>query len=115
MCLHHGRRRPLVRNRGTRIWGEFVSGGSPNPELQRLALHLLNLQIEYEFTLTFVWVPRDLNVRADYLSHASELPNHDYSLREEWGAYRDGLWGPHTFDRFATAGNRQPLGVPHTG
>ena len=100
---------------GGRAWGEFVSGGSPNPELQRLALHLLDLQIEHGFTLTFVWVPRDLNVRADYLSHASELQHHGYRLLEEWFAYLDGLWGPHTIDRFATAANRQPLGAPNAG
>jgi hypothetical protein len=100
---------------GGRMWEEFVSGGSPNPDLQRLALQLLDIQIEYDFSLTFVWVPRDQNVRADYLSHASEAPPHDYRLREEWFAYLDGLWGPHSIDRFATADNRQPLCAPHTG
>ena len=100
---------------GGRSWGEFVSGGSPNQDLQRLALHLLDLQIEHQFSLTFVWVPRDLNVRADYLSHVSEMRHHHYRLLEEWFAYLDGLWGPHTVDRFASAENRQPLGAPNTG
>jgi len=61
---------------GGRAWGEFASGGSPNPELQRLALHILDLQVEFDFSLTFVWVPRDFNVRADYLSHVSEMQHH---------------------------------------
>ena len=81
-----------------RSWGEFVSGGSLNPDLQRLALHLLDLQ----FSLTFVWVPRDLNVRAEYLSHVSEMRHHHYRLLEEWFAYLDRLWGPHTVDKFAS-------------
>ena len=100
---------------GGRAWGEFVSGGSPDPALQRLAVHLLDLQIEHRFSLTFVWVPRELNVRADFLSHVSAMRHHLYSLREEWFAYLDGLWGPHTIDRFATADNCQPLCPPHAG
>ena len=100
---------------GGRVWGEFVSGGSPNPDLQRLAVHMLDLQVEYRFSLTFVWVPRDLNVRADYMSHVSEMRHHHYRLTEEWFAYLDGLWGPHTIDRFATADNCQPLCPPNAG
>ena len=34
--------------------GVFVSDGTPNPELQRFALHLLDLQVEFDFSLTFV-------------------------------------------------------------
>jgi hypothetical protein len=86
-----------------------VSGGSPDPDLQRLAVHLLDLQIKHRFSLTFVWVPRDLNVRADFLSHVSEMRHHHYHLSEEWFAYLDGLWDPHTIDRFTSADNRQPL------
>ena len=100
---------------GGKEWGEFVSGGSPNPDLQRIATKLLDLQVTHEFTLVFVWVPRDQNVRADYLSHVSEMRHHLYSLRADWFAYLDGLWGPHTVDRFATLDNCQPLGAPNTG
>ena len=100
---------------GGKQWGEYVSGGSPNAELQRLAVQLLDLQFARGFSLVFEWVPRDLNVRADFLSHASEMRHHSYSLRAEWFAYLDGLWGPHSVDRFASAENRQPLGAPNTG
>jgi len=100
---------------GGKVWGEFVSGGSPNPELQRLAVRLLDLQLERGFFLVFEWVPRDLNVRADFLSHASEADQHDYSLHEELFAYLDGLWGPHSVDRFASAATRQPLLPPNGG
>ena len=54
-------------------------------------------------------------MRADYLSHVSAMRHHHYSLRDEWFAYLDGLWGPHTVDRFASAENCQPLGAPHAG
>ncbi len=62
---------------------------------------MLDLQIEHRFSLTFVWVPRDLNVCADFLLHVSEMLHHHYSLSEEWFAYLDWLWGPHTIDLFA--------------
>ena len=74
---------------GGRECGELVSGGSPNPDLQRLALHLLDLHVEFDSPLTFVWVPRDLRVRADYLSHVFVRRHHHYSLWEEWFAYLD--------------------------
>ena len=41
--------------------------------------------------------------------------HHHSRLREEWFAYLDGLWDPHTIHRFATAENRQPLCQPHSG
>ncbi len=90
---------------GGRAWGEFVSGGSPNPDLQRLAVHMIVLQIEHQISFTFVWVPLNLNVRADFLSHVSEMRHHHYSLLEQWFAYLDWLWGQHTIDWFASADN----------
>jgi hypothetical protein len=100
---------------GGKEWGEFVSGGSPNPDLQRLAVQLFDIQLQYGFTLVFEWVPRDRNVRADFLSHVSALRHHHYRLRPEQFAYLDGLWGPHTIDRFATAETCQPLLPPNEG
>ena len=102
---------------GGKRWGEFVTGGSPNAALQRFAVQLLDLQLDrgFKFTLVFEWVPRELNIRADFLSHVSAIDHHAYSLREELFAYLDGLWGPHTVDRFASAENRQPLLPPNAG
>ncbi len=77
-----GRVAPLFVT-GGRAWSEFVSGGSPDQDLQRLAVHLLDLQIEHWFSLTFVWVPQDLNVREDFLSHVSAMLHHHYHLSEE--------------------------------
>ena len=61
---------------GGKVWGEYVSGGSPNPDLQHLALQAFDAQLACGFSLQAVWVPRDLNVRADFLSHAAEYPDH---------------------------------------
>jgi hypothetical protein len=95
--------------------GEFVSGGSPNPYLQGLAVLILDLQYTHWFLLTFEWVPRDLNVCADFLSHALEFFQHSYRLCEECFAYLDWLRGPHSIDRFASAEDCQPLIAPNAG
>jgi len=100
---------------GGKRLGEFVSGGSANPGLQALALQLLQAQIDGGFELQAVWLPRELNTRADYLSRVSAMHHHDYSLRAEYFRRLDAAWGPHTIDRFASIDNRQPLAAPHTG
>lgn len=91
---------------GGKAWGEYVSGGSPDPALQHLALQAFDAQLAHGFSLQAVWVPRDLNVRADFLSHAAEYPDHGYSLHQALFQLLDEEWGPHTVDRFATASNR---------
>jgi hypothetical protein len=111
MCLHHGLRLPRFRNRGQHV-GSIRVGGLPNPDLQRLALQLLDTQIEYDFSLTFAWGPRDQNVREDYLSHESEAPPPPITttVGGRGGSFTStGCGAPHAVDRFATADNRQPL------
>jgi hypothetical protein len=98
---------------GGRQWGEFVSGGSPDPELQAYAIALHDLQLEHGFTLVPVWRPRAENVRADFLSRVSLLQLHDYQLRPDLFRALDEAWGPHTVDRFSTFESCQPLRPPH--
>ena len=92
---------------GGKRFDEFVSGGSPNPSLQALAVALLDAQIDGGFLLTFEWMPRKQNVRADYLSHVSAMRHHGYCLRAELFHALDERWGPHSIDRFASADNCQ--------
>jgi hypothetical protein len=101
--------------RGGRVWGEYVSGGSPNPRLQRLALAIHDLQEVGGFALVPVWRPRTENVRADFLSRVSTLQLHDYRLRPAVFGMLDAEWGPHTIDRFATKDSCQPSQPPHAG
>jgi hypothetical protein len=58
---------------GDKAWGEFVSGGSPDPALQRLTVEIFDAQLRHGFTIQAVWRPRELNVRADYLSRVSAM------------------------------------------
>jgi len=92
---------------GGKQWGEFVSGGSPNPALQRYATSIFDLGIRYGFELMFEWRPREQNVLADYLSHVIEMLHHHYGLQRQLFRDLDDRWGPHTIDRFATVRNRQ--------
>ena len=48
-------------------------GGSPQPELQRLAIALADMQDEGDFALVPVWRPREENILADFLSRVSQL------------------------------------------
>jgi hypothetical protein len=94
---------------GSKRWGEYVTGGSPNPALQSLALRLCHSQLDGGFLLQAAWLPREQNVRADYLSRVSEMRHHDYSLLRPIFRQLDDAWGPHSIDRFACAGNSQTL------
>jgi hypothetical protein len=92
---------------GNRQWGEFVTGGSPNQALQALACELFQLQLDGGFELQAVWLPREQNLRADYLSRVSEMRHHDYRIRTAVFHELNGLWGPFSIDRFASVENRQ--------
>jgi hypothetical protein len=96
-------------------WGEYVTGGSPNPDLQRLALQLFEAQLAGSFVLQAVWRPREENVRADFLSRMAAMLQHASCLRPSLFRWLDERWGPHTIDRFASADACQPLAAPHTG
>jgi hypothetical protein len=92
-----------------------TSGGSNLEELQRFAILLDDLQRSEHISLATFWTPRDLNVRADALSHACESRPGDYALARDTFLALDKAWGPHTIDRFASADSLQPLRAPHTG
>ena len=47
---------------GGKQWGEFVTGGSPNPTLQLYAARIFDLGIRYGFELVFEWRPREQNI-----------------------------------------------------
>ena len=100
---------------GGLAWGEYVTGGSPCPALQRLALQLFDAQLAGSFTLQAVWRPREENVRADFLSRVAGMLLHSYRLRPSLFRWLDERWGPHTIDRFASADTCQPLAPPYTG
>jgi hypothetical protein len=90
-------------------------GGSQIPELQELAILIMDLCLHQHITFVVYWTPRAFNERADLLSRATAQRWHEYWLLRKVFFELDGLWGPHTIDRFATSRNAQPLLQPNTG
>jgi hypothetical protein len=100
---------------GGKAWGEFVSGGSPDPALQRLAVEIFDAKLRHGFTLQSVWRPWELNVRSYYLSRVSAMLHHDYCLLPSLFHCLNERWGPHTVDRFASVDTCQPLAAHNSG
>jgi hypothetical protein len=90
-------------------------GGSRIPELQALAIKIMDLCLAQHITFVVYWTPRANNERADLLSHATSQRWHEYWLLRSEFFDLDGLWGPHSIDRFATSRNAQPLLHPNRG
>ena len=77
--------------------------GSRKKELHQIAKTVWQLCRFINSNIFPQWIPRERNQLADQWSR--------YSDKDEWGlideqfGYIDGLWGPHTVDRFATRFN----------
>jgi len=80
-----------------------IFGGSSKPALQLLVVQILDLSAEFNITIRAIWVPRQLNTRADAVSHFNELDHCNYYLKDNvFHLLGERLWGPHSVDRFAS-------------
>ena len=86
---------------GGLLGSAHVAGWSPGQELGHPTLLILNAQIKSELSLTFILLPRDLNMwvklTANCLSHAAESGRGTASPLLVWAclfAYRFHLGGP---------------------
>lgn len=79
--------------------------GSRNPDLHKEAILLYKVCRQHNIRLSVEWVSRDLNEVADYLSRLDD-PD-DYKLDPAVFVKIDKLWGPHTYDRFASMKTNQ--------
>ena len=85
------------------VW--ILQVGSKKPHLQKIALKVLSLAIQFQIRLEPEWVPRELNEKADFLSRIIDYD--DWFLNPSVFAWLDSMWGPHTVDRFADWNNCQ--------
>lgn len=69
--------------------------GSMKPDLQYLALQIYELCIRYSIIIELEWIPRDLNVQADFYSKIFDF--------DDWSV------APHMFCFFNQNGARFPL------
>ncbi|GLC39197.1 hypothetical protein PLESTM_000862900 [Pleodorina starrii] len=83
----------------------IVDHGSRKAHLQEWALKIFWWCKEHQVQLSVSWIPRELNEVADYFSKLKD--GDDWKLNPVWFGVLDRKWGPHTVDRFASAGNAQ--------
>ena len=81
--------------------------GSRKPYLHRIALDILEKCDRLHITLIPHWIARAQNIRADNLSKCCD--SDDWSIRSSVFHYIDGVWGPHTVDRFSSDYNANCL------
>ena len=79
--------------------------GSKKKIIQAVAKRIFDFCHERSIQMWIEWIPRKHNALADALSkfHDSD----DWMLNTRLFRILDKLWGPHTFDRFASANNKQ--------
>lgn len=83
----------------------IVSRGSTKTVLQKIALDIFNICLRSNVNLDVVWIPRDDNERADYLSRIVDLD--DWGISYPILEMLESLWGPHEIDWFASDDNHK--------
>ena len=78
----------------------IIEHGSVKPHLHVLALSIFSLLLKHNIVLLPEWVPRCMNSIADKISRVSDYD--DWAIHQSDFDFIDSLWGPHTFDRFAS-------------
>ena len=79
--------------------------GSKKPELQEEAFAIFSIAAQNLIRIEPQWIPRSENQQADYLSRLKDID--DWQIQPLIFSQLDGLWGPHTIDRFANQLNSQ--------
>ena len=99
----------LVRNLSFKIIRLFTDNlavayvwlsGSRKQMIQKVVKRIFEFCHERSIQLWIEWIPRKDNVLADALSKFYD--SDDWMLNSKFFRILDKLWGPHTFDRFAT-------------
>ena len=79
--------------------------GSRKAIIQAVVKRIFEFCHERSIQLWIEWIPRKNNVLADAMSKFYD--SDDWMLNSKYFRILDKLWGPHTFDRFASANNKQ--------
>ncbi|KAK3107400.1 hypothetical protein FSP39_013730 [Pinctada imbricata] len=79
--------------------------GSKKAKLNDICLDIVNKCDSNDITLSSMWIARHENIEADRLSRLGDCD--DWGV--QWCAFNklDFIWGPHTYDRFASFYNRK--------
>jgi hypothetical protein len=79
--------------------------GSMKVKLQNIALNIMECCKKYDIIIIPEWIPRNLNIHADWLSRLPYKDADDWSVNVKLFYRLDQKWGPFTVDRFATSYN----------
>ena len=77
---------------------KIVDVGSMRPELHKLAVKIFGACLRSKIKLEVQWIPRSENEKADFISRLIDV--RDWQLTESFFATLEGVWGPHSVDRF---------------
>ena len=83
----------------------IVRAGSRRPQLQDEAMSIFEVCLQHGVKLEMEWIPRTLNEKADYINRI--IDHDDWQINPVIFHHLDCLWGPHTYDRFASPHNSQ--------
>ena len=78
----------------------LIHRGSMNPELQAVAEQIVDVCSANSISVNPVWVPREQNQLADYVSRLNGVD--DWGISTPIYKWLNNMWGPFTIDRFAT-------------
>lgn len=78
----------------------ILKAGSRVSELQEKAVAVNKTCMSKSVSLVPTWIPRDKIEKADFLSRCSD--SDDWGIKAWVFLWLDRLWGPHTYDRFAS-------------
>lgn len=93
----------IARGDALNVFCILSKGGSAKEHLQSICLELFAFCSEQSIELRPEWLPREENIRADYLSKDRDVD--DFGLSPETFAYVSERFGPFTVDRFASDHN----------
>lgn len=84
---------------------QIFQNGSRRSYLNRLSLDLHTFCDANTMSLNPVWIPRENNMSADFLSRCND--SDDWQVIENVFQSLDVIWGPHNIDRFASHLNKK--------
>ena len=83
----------------------ILSVGSRNPVLQNEALAIFNVSVAHQVRIEPEWIPREANQQTDFISRT--IDHDDWSVHLAIFQRLEGMWEPHSVDRFASSFNTQ--------
>jgi hypothetical protein len=81
----------------------IIERGSRKPEIQSTVEEVIQLCAKHSALIKPVWIPREENEKADYLSKLIDVD--DWGIHTNIYNWISNMWGPFTVDRFATCYN----------